>query len=304
VRTAKIESRAQESFQEVVGTVRAKTRATLEAKVSGRIVELPVVLGQAVAAGELIARLDAPEVKARLESAEAALVFADQDWKRVSKLFEQQTSARAEAEAADSRLRMAKAAVQEAKAMVGYTEVLAPFSGRIARRHAERGDLAVPGKPLVDLEDPNDLQLDADIPESFIGTLKQGLSIAIQAEGSANRAAGIVTEISPAADPATRTLHVRLDLPSNSGLRPGQFARLLLPVGAVEGIWIPEAALVRRGQLEMVFTVEDGRATMRLVRAGRLQGGHIEMISGLSAGPTIVIQGAAQLRDGQPVVAE
>jgi multidrug efflux pump subunit AcrA (membrane-fusion protein) len=88
VRVQTIESKSHITTEEVVGTVRARTRATIEAKVSGRIATLPVVLGQPVAAGELVVRLDAPEIMARRDQAEASLQQAERDWQRIATLFE------------------------------------------------------------------------------------------------------------------------------------------------------------------------------------------------------------------------
>jgi multidrug efflux pump subunit AcrA (membrane-fusion protein) len=113
--------------EECSGTVRAKLRATIETKTSGRITDLPVVPGQKVKAGELVARLDAPEIKARLDQAEAALQQADRDSKRMASLFNQQAATRADYEAADSRYLVAKGVVAEARAIMGFVEILAPF---------------------------------------------------------------------------------------------------------------------------------------------------------------------------------
>src|SRR5689334_18740866 len=87
--TQNVESKPLSSVEEVMGTVRARLRATIEAKTTGRITDMPVVLGQKVKAGELLARLDAPEIKARLEQAEATLQQAERDSKRLSSLFNQ-----------------------------------------------------------------------------------------------------------------------------------------------------------------------------------------------------------------------
>src|SRR5262245_3790887 len=99
VRTQTVEAKPLASSEEEVGTVRAKLRATLEAKTSGRITDLPIVLGQKVKAGELLARLDGPEIKARLDQAEASLQQAERDSKRVSFLFNQQAATRADYDA-------------------------------------------------------------------------------------------------------------------------------------------------------------------------------------------------------------
>jgi len=302
VGTQSVQSRPEAITEEVVGTVRAKLQATLEAKLSGRIDRLPVVLGQRVKAGELVARLEAAEIGARLEQAEASREQAERDWLRVSALFDQQAITRAERDAAEAHYRMAKAAVAEAKAMQSYVELLAPFEGVVTRKWAEVGDLAVPGKPLVTLEDPSALQLEADVPEAIRSRIQAGARLAVRFEGS-NELTGAVSEIAPVADPISRTVRMKLELPPGPGLSSGQFGRLLVPVGEAESLRVPAAAVVQRGQLEIVFVVANQRAQLRLVKTGKRVGDQIEILSGLHAGDLAVVKGGNQLSDGQPVEA-
>ena len=167
VETERVESKEWPSSEEVVATVRAKLRAKLEAKVSGRIVEMPVVLGQPLKKGQVVARLDAVEISARRQQAQAGLEQAEREWKRVSSLLEQQAVTRSEYDAAESRYLMGKAAVAEAQAMMAYVEVVAPFDGVVTRKWMDVGDLASPGKALLDMEDPSALRLEADVPEAI-----------------------------------------------------------------------------------------------------------------------------------------
>jgi RND family efflux transporter MFP subunit len=302
VQVQQVESKSRPNTEEVVGTVRAKVRSTVAAKLSGRIQDLPVVLGQKVRAGDLIARLDAAEIKARLEQAEAALEQAERDWKRIAALYEQQATTRAEYDATESRRRMASAAVSEARATLANAEVLAPFDGVITRKWADVGDLAQPGKPLVDLENPNALQIEADVPEAVLARVHAGASLPIRVDALDKELSGTVAEIAPAADPASRSFRVKLDVPPTPGLLPGQFCRLLLPVGEVQSLRAPASAIVRRGQLEIAFVVADQRAVLHLVKTGSRVGNEIEILSGLNSGDAVVVEGADRLVDGQPVV--
>ncbi len=301
VRTQTIQSKPQTITEEVVGTVRAKIHATLEAKLSGRIDKLPVALGQRVKAGDLVARLDAAEINARLEQAEAVLEQAERDWKRSSTLFEQQAITRAERDAAESRRRVAIGAAAEAKAMMSYVEVFAPFDGVVTRKWADVGDLAAPGKPLLSIEDPAALQLEADLPHTIAHHVQRDARLAIRVDGATGEFTGTVSEIAPTADSVSRTIRVKLDLAKQDGLSSGQFARLVVPVGEGNSLRVPAAAVVQRGQLEIVFTVVKQHAQLRLVRTGKRYGDETEILSGLHAGDAVVVEGAAQLTDGQPV---
>lgn len=287
--------------EDVVGTVQAKTRATLEARISGRITRLPVVVGQRVAADEIVATLDAAEISARLDQARAALEQAERDWKRVSTLFAQQAVTRAEYDAADARLRIATGAATEAKAMLSYVELHAPFAGVVTAKWAETGDLAAPGKPLLAIENPAVLQLEADVPEALAGRVKLAAQLAARVAGLTNVVTAVVSEIAPTADPASRTLRVKLDLPETAGLRSGQFARLSVPSAEGLALEVPASALVVRGQLELCFVVSRQHAQLHLVKTGRRTTDGIEILSGLDSGDAVVIEGAALLTDGQPV---
>jgi len=301
VRTVKVESKDLASIQEVVGTVRAKVRATLAAKLSGRIEELPVVLGQRVKSGEVIARLDAEDIKARLEQARASLEQAERDWQRASLLFDQQAATRSERDAAEARLRVGKATVAEAQAMLAYAEVRAPFDGVITRKVAEAGDLAVPGKPIVEIENPSSLELEADVPEALVSGVRPDSAMRVKVDSIRKEVTGTVKEIAPAGDPLSRTFRIKLELPSSPELMPGQFARLLVPTGSAPAIQVPAGAVVHRGQLEVLFVVEDQRAILHLVKTGRQLDAETEIVSGLSPGDVVVTENAALLSDGQPV---
>jgi RND family efflux transporter MFP subunit len=291
----------QAATEEVVGTVRARLRATLEARVSGRIDKLPVLLGQEVRAGELVAHLDAAEIKARLDQAQAALEQADRDLKRVSALLAGQAVTKSEYDATESRQRVAKAAVAEAQVMMGYAEVVAPFAGVVTKKWADVGDLASPGKPLIEMEDPAALQIDADAPEAIASRIERGGRLAVRIGPVGAELSATVSEIAPSADPGSRTVRVKLDLPQTPGLKSGQFARLLVPVGEESCLRVPASAVVQRGQLEIVFVVANQHTRLRLVKTGKRTGEEVEILSGLDHGDSVVSSGAALLTDGQPV---
>jgi RND family efflux transporter MFP subunit len=301
VRVQPVETKSQAVTEEVVGTVRAKVRATLEAKVSGRIERMPIFLGENVKQDQLVARLDGAEVKARLEQARASFQQAERDWKRISALFEQQAVTRSEFDAAEARHRVAQAAVAEAQAMNSYVEVLAPFEGVVTKKWAEAGDFAAPGKALIDLEDTSALQLEADVPEGIASRIQRDAQLAIRVDSITHALVGKVSELAPSADPASRTFRVKLDLPSGSPLMPGQFARLVVPVGESASLRVPSSAIVQRGQLELAFVVPGQRTVLHLVKTGQHIGEEVEILAGLDQGDSVVVQGAAQLVDGQPV---
>jgi RND family efflux transporter MFP subunit len=301
VRVQTIESKKRVATEEVVGTVQARLRSVIEAKVSGKLEQMLVVPGQQVKAGELLVKIDSREVQARYDQAVALRQQADADLKRLTSLLEQKILSQAEFDNAQARARVTVAAVTEAETMLGYMQVVAPFAGVITRKHADVGDLATPGKPLLDMEDSRALRLEADVPEAIVGKLALGDKLPVRITAIEKELEGVISEIAPAADPGSRTFLVKLDLPDTAGLRAGQFGRVSMPVGETSALRVPLAAVVQRGQMEIVFILRANQAQLRLVKTGKRIGSEVELVSGVEAREKIVVEGAVGLMDGQPV---
>ena len=297
VRLQTIEAKPHVAAEEVVGTVRPKLRSVIEAKISGRIEKMLVVPGQEVKAGELLVQLDAREAKARLDQAIAVRQQAENDLKRYEVLRAKQVVTPADFDAVQSKAQIAVAAAAEAETNLAYATITAPFDGVITRKLADVGDLAVPGKALLEIEDPRVLQFEAAVPEAVIDHVKLGARFSVHIVSS--EIEGTVSEISPSADVTSRTFLVKLDLPNATGLRTGQFGRVSIPVSETNVLRAPAAAVVQRGQMEFVFVVADNRAQLRIVKTGRRFGNEVELLSGVSAGEQVVTEHAASLVDGQ-----
>lgn len=302
VKAQVVSAKKHRALEEVVGTVRAKQRAVLEAKVRGRIVKLHATLGQKVKRGQLLARLDVAEIGAKVRQARAVLQQAKAELGRVSALVKQQAATRQEYDAVLARYRVAQASLSQASTMVGYARVTAPFAGVVTRKNVEVGDLAQPGKPLIVVEDPSALRLEIGVPEALIGFIEKGKKLTVRVANIKEPVSATVAEVAPTADPNSRTFVVKLDLPQSKWLRSGQFGRALIPAQRTKTMRVPLGAIVRRGQLEMVFVVgKGGTAKMRLVKTGKRFANRVELVSGVDSGERIVTSGAANLRDGQPV---
>jgi RND family efflux transporter MFP subunit len=284
--------------EEVVGTVRSKQRAVVEAKISGRVLEYTATPGTLVKAGDLLARLDVQEIQAKVDQARAMLDQAQRDFDRQNQLITSKATTRQEFDTADARLKIATGAFSEAETMMSYAQVTAPFDGVVTRKLADVGDLAMPGKPLLEIESPTSLRFEADLPEAILDQVKLGAKMPVHL---AKTVEGTVSEISPVADPVSRTFNVKLDLPPTEGLRTGQFGRVSVPVSEVNLLLVPKSAVLKRGQMELVFVAKDGKAALRLVKTGKTLEDRIEVLSGLEEGEPIIVSETTQLADGQPV---
>lgn len=287
--------------EEVVGTVRSKLRAMVEAKISGRVLEYTATPGAMVKAGDLLARLENQEIQAKVDQAKAMLDQAERDFARQKQLIASNATTRQDFDAADARVKVATAGVSEAETMLGYAKVTAPFDGVVTRKLADVGDLAMPGKPLLEIEAPTALRFEADLPEAILDRITMGAKMQVKVASVSKPLEAAVSEIAPVADPVSRTFQVKLDLPKADGLRTGQFGRVSVPVAEVKLLMVPKTSVIKRGQMELVFVAKDGKAALRLVKTGRALNGSIEVLSGLEEGEQVVISDVAKIGDGQPV---
>jgi RND family efflux transporter MFP subunit len=212
------------------------------------------------------------------------------------------------AEARLGRVRSALARAEaEVEAVRSYTQITAPFSGKVTERRVDLGNLAAPGTPLGVIERAGGLRAKVSIPEAHAGTIQVGDEAEVWIEGADEPVPGRVSEVQ-GVDVMSRAFMTEVslpeDLPEMRGARPGMFVRVGFKVGDAEAILIPASSVLERGQLEMVYVVENERARTRLVTLGHRQGSQIEVLSGLSDGDVVVVNPGSDLREGMRAVTQ
>jgi HlyD family secretion protein len=290
--------------QEAVGTVRPRTETRVEAQVAGRVLKVLVRPGEVVKEGQLLVVLQDQEYRARLEqarqglsAAKAALVLAQREYGRLSRLLKTGAAPKRDVDRAKEALQQAQAAhgralkqVEEAEISLSYTKVKAPEHGQVVKRMIEPGDLALPGRPLVILQTGGALRLEALVREGLIQQVRMGQEMNVEIPALGRSIKGKVEEIMPTADPATRTFLVKAILPGTEGLYAGMFGRLMIPVGEEKVVLAPENAVRRVGQLEMVLVRGKDGWKQVYVTTGRRHQGMVEILSGLNGGETLALK--------------
>jgi HlyD family secretion protein len=183
----------------------------------------------------------------------------------------------------------AEAAVREAQVMLSFAVIEAPFDGKVSSKSINPGDMVAPGQALFVVESPSEPQLHAMVSETVALHLQVGQTLEVQIDAPQRQLKGVVREIVPQADPLTRTILVKVDLPKDAGLVSGLFGRLSVPVGDYSALVIPKTAVRRSGQLCLVHVVEKpGRLVRRFVQVGPEHGALVEVLSGLQEGDEVV----------------
>ncbi|PID41324.1 MAG: efflux transporter periplasmic adaptor subunit [Proteobacteria bacterium] len=286
---------------EVMGSVQARNHASIAARISGNITELNVNLGSRVKKGDALITISAGEISAKLLQAQAQFEQVDRNLKRERKLLKKKAATSESVKTLEESRRIAEAVYNEAKTMLSYTTITAPFDGVITRKNANIGDLATPGKPLLQLEDSKELQVIADVPEALVLDIALGDKLELFIPATKLNITGTVAEIAPSSDPRSRTAPVKIDIETSDKIRSGQFCRVNLPGTHGEAIIIPDAAILPFGQMDRVFIEKDGKAHLQLVKTGLSYDGKTEILAGINQDDRVIVTGNEHLKDGQPV---
>jgi RND family efflux transporter MFP subunit len=289
---------------EVMGNVQAAESAIISSRISGNISDIFVFPGSFVKSEENLLKISAEEISAKLLQARAQLNQASRNLEREQKLLAKRAATPEAVKSLEETQEIAQANYNEAKTMLGYTSVKAPFEGRITRKLVDVGDLATPGKPLLHIENEDSVQVVADVPEVLANNIRMGMKMHISVPSASLEIEGSVAEIAPIADRQSRTVNIKLDIGKSSSLRSGQFARVTLPGKEVKTLLIPQETIQMHGQMEKVFVAEDDRARLRLIRTGKTYPDGIEVLSGLTPGDSLILSSQSPLSDGQPIIIE
>jgi RND family efflux transporter MFP subunit len=319
---------------EAVGTVQAAQTSTLASQMMGNIVEVRAHEGDRVQRGQVLAAIDNSQPRAALDRATAAttasqqqlaaagseLALADSTLKRFQTLYERksvspqefdevkarQQAALARRDMAVANQEQANAALAQARAALEYTQIRAPFDGVVSEKKADVGTLASPGTPIFTVEDVRRYRLAAPINESDLSLVRVGqpLPVLIDAFGT-EVLKGKVVEIVPAADPATRSFLIKIELPADARLRSGLFGRVQFSRGERRALFVPQTAIVQRGQLQGVFLLDQNKiATLHYVTVGKPIQSQIEVLAGLQSGDWLVATPGTLELDGKRIEAQ
>lgn len=266
----------------------ATQQAVVATQVAGRIVEVKVEAGQRVQKGQLLMRIDAREATENVAAARAQLAQAEANFQRTQNLFKQKFVSQAALDQAEAALKSARAQAGAAGAGASHATVTAPIAGIVAQRHAELGDLAMPGKPLVTIFDPKGLRAVASVPQYKLKDAQAAKTARVEFPESRRWQDGARIEILPTIDAQSHTATARIYLADAAGLVPGMAARAHFVTGTAQKLTVPPSAILRRGEISAVYVLKDGRPALRQVRLGETVGnGEIEVLSGLASGDTI-----------------
>jgi len=323
------------SYLDVTGTTLPLEKAKMGSKVEGTITQILVDEGDTIKKRQILFRLDSKDFLLDIEHAKAVLASAqaerekaehdleqkENDWKRLSALFERRVIAKHQYDSMKASFSMAQAAVKacesqikQRKAELDLAEkryqdsvVKAPFDGVVTKKMMNQGEVSslwAYNWEVLEVMDLSKIKIESDISEKHKTQVKEGTEANIEVDALPGRKfTGIISIVNPMVDPKERTFLVKIVIPNPERLlTAGMFARIRLLVEEKEGvITIPVHDVLERSDGHFVFVVKNGVAEQRKISVGISNGDWIEVTGGLKEGEIIVIEGSHRLQEGYPV---
>jgi HlyD family secretion protein len=301
-----------------VGTVNALNQAKMSPKVPGKVERILVEEGDRVEAGQTLLKLEKTDFMLTVRQADAAMGMAEAsfskataEWARAEELFEKGISSQQQYDLAKSGFKVAEAQVKQAKADFGLArnqlnnaDVTTLFGGTVIRRYVDIGERVNPGQPVFEVAEIDPMEVEIGVSDRRFSELKLGQPVTISVDGYPELPfKGTVKKIQPAIDPMTRTFKVTVGVANPEELlKPGMFARTEIEIGYhPDALVMPRAATLEEEGKFYAVAVRDNKAQRVEIVLGFRDGDRFEVLSGLSEGDQVVLEGAYALAEGAPV---
>lgn len=310
--------RDNEHLLQAIGTLESYQNPTLSAEAAGSVISILVDEGDKVAKGQLLAEIDPILYEIKTDSAAAELrrlsVLVKNQHKEVERLTalaKKQSVSKDRLEDEQAQLRVVTAqrdiaakSLQEAQHWKNKTKITAPISGRVARRFISTGDYVKVGNKLFDLVAIDKLRARLNFPEHESPSIEIGKQVRLSSPSNLNQTAlGLVKNIRPVVNPASRGIEVLVEVDNPGGWLPGSTvdAGIVVKISR-DAVTVPVASVIRRPKGSVVYIVRGDRVEARLVQLGRQTDDWVEILQGLEAGQNIVLDGAHYVDDGSAIV--
>ncbi len=290
---------------DAVGALIAEDSVVLRPEIDGRIDKLLFREGQPVKKGAVLVVLDSAEQRARVAAAQADLKLAQSRYRRSEELVAQNFISKQALDEARANLDILRARLRQEQVALDKTVIRAPFAALAGLRQVSPGAYVSKGDDIVRLDALGNLKLEVPVPETYLPLVRIGQPINLTVDALPGQTfSGKVHAIDPVVDPVSRNVRVRARIANPKGqLKPGMFARATADLGGrTSAIMLPEQVIVPRPDGNYVFLAAGGKAELRKVVLGKREPGRVEIVSGVQAGETVILDGQIKLRPGVPVV--
>lgn len=308
VTTTTIKDTVFTHYIDIQGNVETKENVIIYPEFSGTLTQVLVTSGQKVTKGQLLARIDDGGLSNQLAQMETQAALAKTTFERQQNLWNQKIGSEIQYLQAKTNYEAQLKAVAQMKAQLAKTIVRAPFSGVIDEVITEKGQVVAPGQPLMRIVNLSNMYVGANIPENFIGKIKNGASVDVFIKSIGKTVTGKVRQVGNYINPNNRNFSIEIAVPNQDNLlRPNQVAVLkIADYTKANAILIPESIVTENASGEkIVYTINSQSkktvAVKKVVKTGLTSGANIEVLEGLTNGDVVIIEGARSVQEGDAI---
>ncbi|MFT4031996.1 MAG: efflux RND transporter periplasmic adaptor subunit [Siphonobacter sp.] len=307
VRTAKVEVRDLSLQSMFLGSFAPNREIEVLPQAGGQIVQLPIVEGQGIGAGKLIAKIDDDQLRYQIEGLQVTIEGYQNDLKRYEALVKGDATPAVNIEKTKLNIRATEAQLKQLQKQLANTTITAPFSGIITSKMVEKGSVVSPGTPLAKITDISTLKLVVQIPEKSINAFRLGQAVRVKTEVYPDvNFNGRVSLIAAEGDAAHNyPMEITVQNTGTHPLKAGMYGSIA-NTSELRGstLAVPRQAIVGSTKQAQVYVVENGKAVLRDVQIGATTNEYYEIKQGLNVGDKVVVSGQINLQNGTPVVAQ
>ncbi|MBL4746490.1 MAG: efflux RND transporter periplasmic adaptor subunit [Flavobacteriaceae bacterium] len=319
---ATVGSNSTQGFTTSSGKIVAANSATISTRTMGFVSKFTLKPGDKVRKGQILIQLNSSDIDAKkaqvaasILEATASLKNSQINYNRYTTLFKSNSASQKEMDdisvqysIAKARLSSIKAKESEINALRAYSTIRAPFTGVITNTYIEQGDMASPGKPLIDMENQHNYEVNTMVSEHIIGKIAKDMNVEVLLKSNPEILKGLVSEISTSSNNTGGQYLVKIKLVSSiKNVFSGMYVSIQFPISSEKeeqnSVLIPRSALVKKGELLGVYTLnKDNIALLRWLRVGRIYGENIQILSGLSQGESYVLSAELPIYNGVKIL--
>lgn len=290
-------------FISVNGSTQPDEEVVVSSEVPGKVIKILFKEGSRVSRGTPLVQLDDTELQAQRERLVVQQNLNQKIAERLQALYEREGVSLQEYEVAKAEVEKVKAEISLVDAQLAKRTIRAPFSGVLGLRMVSEGSYLSPGTAIVNLVSINPIEIEFAVPEKYSQVVGPGTEVIFRLDGANRDYQAKVIATEPVIDAQTRTFMLKASAPNPNGrILPGAFANVTVNLQEFDSsIMIPTEAVIPELGGKKVFVARDGTAQPVAVETGIRQEANIQVISGLSAGDTLITSGILQLRAGSPV---
>ncbi|RVU00577.1 efflux RND transporter periplasmic adaptor subunit [Mucilaginibacter limnophilus] len=298
----KVETGQFSNYVEIQGKIDAEENVTAFPQAAGVITAIYVKPGQRVSKGQKLVQLDNSVLVQQIGQAEAQVTLARSLYQRQKNLWDQKIGTEVQFLQAQTNLQSTEKQLSALRQQSALYSIKSPINGTIEQMDLKLGESVSPGLSGIGIVNDKNLKVKANVPESYASSVSTGNKVKILIPDANDSVTTSVTFAGKAIDPVSRSFPIEVKLPSRNTLRPNMTAVLkIADYTKANAIAVPVKAIQKSENGDYVYVNQNGVAKQKNVKQGNVSGGRAEIVSGLQTGDLVIVEGAADLEDGDKV---